>query len=417
MQSKSLRNLVLVTVLFVLCAGVAMWRNGKAGRGGAQHDGLFPELLEQLDSIEALTIQSGEHTIELARVDGVWVLPERSNYPVDFERVRSNVRALGEIEVLERKTSSAARHAALSLVAPVAGSAGVADSAARIQASDASDSVLADLLVGQAAQGRSGAVYVRKADEDQCWLVNADFDLAGDQTRWITTELLRLEGEHTQLVTLVHPDGETLVLSKESADDYNFTVHDVPEGRELEYDSIGGNVGRAFNYLSMQDFRPASELDFVSGGGTTALVQGFDGVTITVRSLVEAGEGEDAESTTWIHLSALSEATVGEDGSELPPTPEARERANDVNRAHADWAYSIASFTADNLNKRMADLLKEPEQPEIGPLPLELSPEVPADAPAPTDAAAPTPLEDPAPAEDEPSAPAQTPVEDSDGQG
>ena len=390
MNSNSLGKLALVTALFVLMAGVAMWRTASSGGAEAGLEPLFAELDDRLEEAAAVTVWSGEHKIEMAAVDGGWVLPEQHGYPVDFQRVLDNVRAFTEIEVLERKTSSAARHGALSLVEPVEGDATLADTASRIQVRDGSGGVLADLLVGQAAQGRSGALYVRKSGDDQCWLVEADFDLTGDRSRWIESEILRLEGEHTQLVTLVHPDGETLLVSKETPEEYNFTVHDVPEGRELQFESIGGNIGRAFNFLSLQDFRPASELDFEGGAGSMALVQGFDGVTITIRSVDEQGEpateGGEGETTTWIHLSAVSEPTVGEDGSEVQPSAAARERANEINRRHADWAYSIASYTADNLKKRMDGLLKELEEPEVGP---PLGPSAPTGAPAPTGLEAP----------------------------
>ena len=63
----------------------------------------------------------------------------------------------------------------------------------------------------------------------------------------------------------------------------------------------------------------------------------------------------------------------------------------------------------------MADLLKEEELPEVGPLPMELSPEAPE--PPPADAAAPAPVEDATPALDEPDAPEQPLVEDGEGQG
>ena len=62
-------------------------------------------------------------------------------------------------------------------------------------------------------------------------------------------------------VTVTHPDGEVVSVAKADADQSNFDVEAMPEGRELQYASIANVMGTVLSNLGLQDVEPLTDAD------------------------------------------------------------------------------------------------------------------------------------------------------------
>ena len=160
-----------------------------------------------------------------------------------------------------------------------------------------------------------------------------------------------------QAAVITHPDGEMVRVSRESADETNFAVEDMPAGRELSWDGVASPIANAITTLRLDDFRPRGEVDFALEPGPTVEFWTFDGLVVTLR-LTEPEENE-----VWVEL----EARAVDEAEEAIAT-----EAQELTARWAAWTYQIPSYSATHLKKRVEELLKEPvveEPPEdlVGP--------------------------------------------------
>ena len=138
-------------------------------------------------------------------------------------------------------------------------------------------------------------------------------------------------------IVVTHPDGELVRASKTTADEANFTVQGIPEGRSLLYDSVANVIAGVLQSLTLEDVEPATETTIAQT--VTELIT-FDGLRLTVTSL-------ERDDTTWISIAAASE-----------PDSEQAEEAQTLNDRLNGWRYRIPSYKYEQLTRRMDDLLQ-----------------------------------------------------------
>jgi hypothetical protein len=178
-----------------------------------------------------------------------------------------------------------------------------------------------------------------------------------------------------------HDDGETISISKESAEDGNFTVEDIPDGRELSYATVANGMAGVLKGLTLEDVRPALELDPVS----TTVFTTFDGLVITVRRYQDAAVVEGDGGEAWFAIDAevapptaeeamesvADEAvaddvaiddTTGEEPAESSDDLSPEETAADLDARHAGWQYKVPGYKANLIARRWDDILKAPEE-------------------------------------------------------
>jgi hypothetical protein len=218
---------------------------------------------------------------------------------------------------------------------------------------------------------------------------------------------------------VTHSDGERIDIYKDRKEDTNFKLADMPEGRELKYPSSPDAVAGALSYMSMDDVKPADQVDFNAlppGPGNdiaTAEYRTWDGVVIVARA-AKIGD------RTWVKFEARYEeppplpaapettpapSPVDPSGGEVPPPPPdgsptsgpsapqtqpaaqpgaeppkaegeskpdeaettrqaAQTEASQLHAKLSPWAYAVAEYQANNLMMRREGLLKElPGQP------------------------------------------------------
>jgi hypothetical protein len=391
MNTKSIL-IVGVAAAALLATGLAVTRMGDEGSASAKSSGpLFPELAARLNDAAKVTITGKDAAFVVGKDGASWGATEKGGYPVQFDRVKQLVVGVSQLETVAPMTNNPAQHGKLELADPTAAEG----AAKRVTIEDASGKVLADVLIGKPKQhqgfGGKGALYVRKPGDDQTWEVSGQVTVSADAASWLDREVSKLESARVQRVTVHHPGGEILAVSKATKDDANFKVEGLPEGAQLQWDGVANGLATPLQYMSLDDVQRNEGFD--TTGATSTEFACFDGLVVTAKTV-------DKDGKTWLTLSASvdeslraaepvgppapektdatadatteGEASEGDkaDGDEpeaakpaLKPLEEVRKEADELNAKWGPWVYSIPGYNAANLRKKMSDLLKKEEPP------------------------------------------------------
>ena len=332
MNNSTLRLLgfvvaILVVTLVVLESG----ENGESPASGAL---LFPDLRAMVNDVDHLTItKSGVEPIALEKVSGEWWVTARDGYAADMSDVRAVLLAMTEAKILEEKTANPEMYERLGVQGPdIEGGKGTLVSAAAGERSF-------DVVFGNSVRG--SARYARIADQAQSWLIDQNPTIPEKVGEWLSPEIVDLDSADVSAVTIVHPDGETLRISKQAAEDTDFEVADIPDGRELSYSTVANGIAGALNNLMLDDVRKARP---DSGDAIVTRFDTFTGLAVQVRTV-------KADDENWIAIRA--------EGS-----GDAAARADEINERVNTWQYRIADYKANLLTRRWADILKAEEPAE-----------------------------------------------------
>jgi hypothetical protein len=194
-------------------------------------------------------------------------------------------------------------------------------------------------------------------------------------------------------------DGKALRVFKDEASDENFTVADVPRGREVASEFVANGIASVFAGLRFDDVKPEAEA--APGDAKTWNVRhvAFDGLVLETTAW-EAGELDQARFRASLDqarfdahiaaeqarakaehdaaVAAANSATPAE-GQEQPAAPEAPLAVSDpakdreqrlaalneeiarMNARFSGWTFAIPAFKFANINKTMDDMLKPRE--------------------------------------------------------
>ena len=328
MNTKQIKTLALVLV--VLLAGIltnAISNNGDSSAGGL----LFPDLKAEINNLSQVSISSAGKSVTLTIEADQWVLAEYKNYPVDTGKLRQLILALADAKKLEEKTSKVEMYERL----------GVEDSSANIYYTEirlnGPDSART-LIIGNLAQREYR--YARIAGEATSWLIDQNPTLPSELSDWLLPEILNIDSSRIQSVTITHGDGETINIHKEDAAVTDYSVSDIPGGRNLSYPSIVDGMAGVVSGLNLEDVAESSNAAQDVSAATTVF-KTFDGLEITIESSIR-------DENSWITVSANQpDATSGE--------------AAKINARVSGWAYQIQSYKAEQLRRRWDDILKTEE--------------------------------------------------------
>jgi len=282
---------------------------------------------------------------------------EQDGYPADVATIREVLVALAEARIIEQKTSDPAFYDRLG-VQPL-DAADATGTGIRIATAD---SEFPTVILGSSS-GKSYR-FARLADEPTSVLIDKNPEPARDPVQWVLPEIVDLRSARVQRVEISHADGDRLTISKSAREDNNFTVQNVPEGRELQYPTVANVVGNALRELRLEQAArvesPPPETAVTSEFWT------FDGLVVTALGMEINGENWlrftarfDADQALrfaddTVDGSVASEESADQDSSGSQPQAE----ADELNERLGGWRFRIASYQYEQMTRRMADLLK-----------------------------------------------------------
>lgn len=297
---------------------------------------LLPGLAQSLDQINAVrVVTAGAATaVELVPTVQGWAVANKHHYPAAISQVRATLQALAGARVVEEKTANPEYYARL----------GVEDvsqpDAGGVQLELAGLAAPVALVIGNLASSGTGT-YVRRSDAAQSLLVDTTLTVDTDPLDWLDRRVLDIPAERIQQVTIRQPDGATLTVRKDTPEAANYTLVDLPAGREpgsaLAVDQVAG----ALADVQLDDVTPASALSPAEGASVNAEFRTFDGLVITARAFQQEGTG-------YVQFTA---AYAGAEPTAV------QQEAEQLQARLADWVYALPDYQYGPLTRRMEDVL------------------------------------------------------------
>jgi hypothetical protein len=336
-RRRNLAVLAAIAVVSVILAVLALAHQAAETSGQSQQELLFPRLTDRIRQITRIHIDSrqyGPFDVVFNPQRG-WVIPQHANYRAAFEQMRSTVVGLTNLETIAAKTARPQWYGYIGVDAPPKGSGTL------IQLLDEKNNVLAALIMGKTTDigdpGGAVGLYVRKPGEAQSWLARSVFTPTANPADWLDKNTVDVDRSRIAEADIVPVSGPAFTINRDSPSTPDFTIANMPKGREEMYPGAADAVATAIAGFAFDDVKAASGFDF--SAAPRFVTKTFDGLTVTVQMLPE-------NQGFWV--------TVYATGSN--PQSDREARAID---AHTDgWAYKLPSYKAQLFMTTLDSLLK-----------------------------------------------------------
>ena len=338
------KNLVILVGVAAVLGGAAYYLNAKKAMKSPSIVG--KQILPAFDASAVARIDvGGAKPLALAATDKGWVVETLHSYPADVTKIRENLLKLQELKVGQ-----------------VANGRTIA-SPAKVALKDASGKELASVDLGdthtgkprgQMAQFGGGGYpdgrYIQFGDK--VVLVKDTLDaFDGDPKKWTDTRIASVSASDVTAVTYAKGK-ETVSLTRK---DGKWDLAGLGPKEELDT-SKTYSLDSALSYLDFTGVADPKKTDAELGFATGAVYT----VTLKNGQSYTAKVGDKTGSDRWVKLSASFKA-VGTNATENATLEKA---VKDFNEKTGKWAFSISSYSADNMSKTRKDLVKAKEEPK-----------------------------------------------------
>ncbi|MDG2321863.1 MAG: DUF4340 domain-containing protein [Rhodospirillaceae bacterium] len=359
MSPRNFATLCVVTVVTVVIAGWIVASRPVIEASDFDGTLAFPGLVESLNDLKTIKIRHKDGVFTLQSTGNGWVFVERDSFPVQDDKIGELVIKLSRMEKIEPKTKLAERYGRLDLTYPE----GKEDTRAKaVEFLNADGETVASLLVGKrkfTLGSSEGGTYVLFPDDTQAWLVTGELNPGVRARDWLVREISDIKDKDIKRVTVTHPDGEVLAISKARAEDTNYAVEDVPPGMEILRDTIANDGGRVLSNLLLDDVKTRADVEFPEDKTITAIFEGFEGFTVRV-DLIEDGD------QNWLRFQGTapgsnSPAASPEGDGDGAEAKDWNAIIADLNAKSDGWVFQLPGYEVSGIKKRMADMVRETE--------------------------------------------------------
>ncbi len=334
----------------VFLGAVGWYVVSQSGSNSASTDPalLLPDLAAAVEDVDSIDIETQVASLRIERSPSGWILPNKTGVAALEDKVRAILIGLSDLKGIEPKTSLPENYARI----------GVDDLSAensratRVTLRQDDGTVVGQVIVGLYAPSRATGRtrFVRRADDAQSWLVEANFDVSAVVSQWVDRTLMRIDGSRIESLVITHPDGNEFVISRPTPEEENFSVEPMRPTEQLRNPAIANPITRSLTNLMFEDVRPISEAT-QDPSTVSVIFETFDGLVISLH----IGDEEGVRWTT-VSISASGDAY---DEAELAS----------IQDRIAGRQFALPKWAATNLTKRSTDFLVEPEAAIEGVLP------------------------------------------------
>lgn len=384
----NLKQLLILGLVLAVLGGAALMlvkKDAATRQGGGRSAG--GELLADLpvgEELAQLSIRQGTNTLTLLKVDGVWAVAERGNYPANYAEISRTVLQLRDLKPAQTEQVSGAHLGRLELLEPGAPAGG----GTVIEFRDTAGQPLASLLLGKqqttlqdAPASQFGPGGPREVPIGRWVMDPADPTVAALVSEvlshiqptpgpWLNKDFFKVE--KIKSIEVRYPDQVTnsFRLSREN-ESGEWALAGLDPGLELDATKTSG-----FNYA----FGSPSFEDVVLDAATTEL--GLDSPT---RIMIETFNGFDYDITSGRTVDGklpirvavqgvYPRERVADEGEEASVKAQRDKVFSDAltlldeklknEQALEPWTFLVSSWTLDPVLKKRGDLLKEKEAAE-----------------------------------------------------
>jgi hypothetical protein len=339
-----------IALVSVIAVGGVIWQQAREAASRPAQTEFLPGFAGEVRNVAHLHIASKQGAFDVVFVpEKGWVVPQRADYPANFDLVQRTRVGLAALQTIEPRTARKDWLHFLGLDSPPLGD-GVL-----ITASDDKGKVLAQIIAGKSEDigDPSGAtgLFVRRPGENQSWLTRAVFEPRAALNDWLDKRVLDVDRARIQAVDVDPAGSASYSVSRAKPSDADFTLAPLPKGKAPSDPTVPDGVAAAIADFGFDDVAPARTLDF-SNPATHARVttRTFDGLRVTVLVTHPA-------NAYWAEVSAEA----------LNPTDhENIKEAAQINAHASGWAYKLPAFKGQLFMTTLDDLLKPPAAPPQG---------------------------------------------------
>lgn len=358
-----MKNLLMLVVALVVFAGAWWFAGERRPATEVTRAELMPELLDSVNEVAAITLESGGRKTRLEQDGNGWVVASSDRYPADVEQVKKLVLELASLRVLEVKTSDPEKHARLGLAAPDS----EGSTALLVALTNAAGDAVADILIGDEGKaGVNATRYVRRVGQDQSFLVAGELDYSVESREWMSTQIVDVQPERIVTVAVTPRGGEPYQLSRLLGEQGQLLLVDLPPDEEERSRATTESMGTFLSQLRFDDVRAAVAVNGLEPK-FTAHYQTREGVDIEVA-------GYTLDDEVWLAFSASHDPALVVDDERLPEVPaaamimgpgaeqpeptryEGDAVAADLNARTSGWVYKVPSFKLSMLDRERSAL-------------------------------------------------------------
>lgn len=350
---NSFTILFIVTVVMVLLMLITIQRPSDTSE---DYSLLFPELYDQLSTVDTLQFKSSQDEFTLYKQGEDWFIKERWNHPADFNLVKRALIDIAEAKILERKTANPEQYVVL-------GVEGVEDGGASIQVIMLSgEQQKAGLILGNEREiGQGQGVrrfYVRRTGEERAWLAEGYLNINPLMLNWIKSEVINIARERIAQVNIIQPNGDVATIINTGTKD-KFGTPEMMEKTVFKYKQLGYDIAGTLFQLRMEDVQPASDFSRGEAEVVTAEFITFDGLKVTTQTSFNDGS---YYTTFFAEYDASAVKIAPEDIQKLDvlkTAEQVQQEASILNEQLQPWVYRFGGFVGTNMMRAKADMVTE----------------------------------------------------------
>jgi len=373
------KQLIILTGVAAALGGLAVWssRNEmKQTTATGIGEKVLPRLKDQVNDIASLSIQSPSSTVTVSRVDGIWRIPAKWNYPADFGKIRGVLNKLADCKILQPIRTTAASRAALQLLtASDAGSTNRDQCATRIQLQGPDNRPLAVLHLGKTRSrpgrgedmgmgGYPDSQYVMPEGGQACLIGDILQEFTEPGQNWLDMEFITLNDILAIQIT-GGTNGNVRLERANPTDEFKLTGP-IPDGKTAESTKIS-QAGSILNYLRFDDVADPKLSPATTGLDKPVSYQARNqkGEIVTFR-IGACPASDETKRYASVSVSFEAPALPPVTGTNQEAVVKARAEQNaqtaatvkTLNEKFSPWIYLINKANADTMASGLNELIK-----------------------------------------------------------
>jgi hypothetical protein len=323
---------------------------------------LLPVISEHINDVDRVEIVSAGNTVvaSMFKTGSGWQVEQMGGYHADWGKLQTLLAAVAQARVVAAKTDKPEYYARLG-VGDIAD-----DSATSILLNISIGEQSSGVLIGHQAQGTQGQ-YVRLQNQAASAEIDRRLDVSTELLDWVDSAIIDVNPSEVAEVEIIHPTGERILVMRFSADQTDFDLAGLAEGREIKSSWAVNSLGSVLTLLDMESVRSAGEYNWDEAVRMRLLM--FSGVEI-MAELIES------EELYLLHLKASHPAAdvVSKSPSETSVSDQQKDiekraaedisaRVTAINQKVDGWVYGISKRKFESMVSKPEDLLKPLETP------------------------------------------------------
>lgn len=373
MNRKQLTLIVVLGVILGALGWVALRKKGEDYKQSAARmgDRVLPNF--PLNDVTKFVIRQATNQVTLAQQDAGWVVTDRGGYSANFGTIQEFLRKLWELKIASPIEVGPSRLPMLSLT-PATGTS--------VELQNKDGKIVTTLLLGAQHTRESGASspfgggsfpngrYVMVGTNLQSIaLVSETFgNIAPRAEDWLDKDFFKVEKHKSISVTTTNATNNWKISRETETGEWKLT--DAKPAEKLDTGKVSG-VSNPLAYPSFNDVAVGVKPENAGlDKGVTAVIEGFDGFTYTVKTAPKPG-GDDYYLHVAVAGTFPKERTPAKDEKPEDKTRLDKEFADNLKkleerlkkeRKFGDWVFVVSKWTVDPLLKVRHDLLEEKKE-------------------------------------------------------